>query len=267
MACRSATAWRLVGLTTSATAMTPSSSPSAAKKSGVLPSSAMRSWIASRVAPRTPKASIMRRLPARQTLPSTLPWMPWPGICENSVTGRKGAPRRLASSTMARARGCSESASSEAAAVSSVSSETCACGARSVTTGWPWVMVPVLSSTTTCTSCAVSRASADLIRMPLLAPRPVPTMIAVGVARPSAHGQDTTSTDTAIVSANSNVAPHSSHTTAATTAMAITTGTNTPATLSASLAIGALELVASSTRRMIWASAVSSPTFSARILQ
>ena len=49
--------------------------------------------------------------------------------------------------------------------------------------------------------------------------------------------------------------------------MAITTGTNTPATLSASLAIGALELVASSTRRMIWESAVSSPTFSARILQ
>ena len=135
----------------------------------------------------------------------------------------------------------------------------------SVTTGLPWVMVPVLSSTTTCTLWAVSSASADLIRTPLAAPRPVPTMMAVGVARPRAQGQDTTSTDTAMVRANSKVAPHSSHTTMDTRAMVMTTGTNTPATLSASLAMGALELVASSTRRMIWERAVSSPTLSARI--
>ena len=127
-------------------------------------------------------------------------------------------------------------------------------------------MVPVLSSTTTSTLWAVSSASADLIRMPPAAPRPVPTMIAVGVARPSAHGQETTSTDTAMVSANSKLAPASSQAVKATTATAMTTGTNTPATLSASLAIGALELVAASTSRIIWASAVSSPTLSARIL-
>ena len=42
--------------------------------------------------------------------------------------------------------------------------------------------------------------------------------------------------------------------------MAITTGTKTPATLSASLAMGALEAEASSTRRIIWARVVSSPT-------
>ena len=40
----------------------------------------------------------------------------------------------------------------------------------------------------------------------------------------------------------------------------MTTGTNTPATLSASLAMGALEAAASSTRRIIWARVVSSPT-------
>ncbi len=41
----------------------------------------------------------------------------------------------------------------------------------------------------------------------------------------------------------------------------MTTGTNTPATLSASLAMGALVLPASSTSRMICARVVSLPTF------
>ena len=44
-------------------------------------------------------------------------------------------------------------------------------------------------------------------------------------------------------------------------------GTNTPLTLSASFAMGALELVASSTRRTICASVVSSPTLVACILK
>ena len=47
----------------------------------------------------------------------------------------------------------------------------------------------------------------------------------------------------------------------------MTTGTKTPLTLSASFAIGAFELVASSTSRTICASAVSSPTPVARILR
>ena len=44
----------------------------------------------------------------------------------------------------------------------------------------------------------------------------------------------------------------------------MTTGTNTPLTLSASLAMGALVAPASCTRAMIWARVVSPPTFSAR---
>ena len=44
----------------------------------------------------------------------------------------------------------------------------------------------------------------------------------------------------------------------------MTTGTNTPLMRSASLAIGAFELPASSTRRMICESVVSSPTRVAR---
>ena len=73
-----------------------------------------------------------------------------------------------------------------------------------VTTGVPWVMVPVLSRTTVSMLWAVSRASADLIRMPFVAPLPVPTIIAVGVASPSAQGQEMTRMEIPIERANSN---------------------------------------------------------------
>jgi len=56
----------------------------------------------------------------------------------------------------------------------------------SVTSGSPFVRVPVLSITTTWIPAEVSRAIAFLKRIPRFAPRPVPTMIAVGVARPRA---------------------------------------------------------------------------------
>ncbi len=98
------------------------------------------------------------------------------------------------------------------------------------------------------------------MRIPLAAPRPVPTMTAVGVARPRAQGQLITSTETARVSAAEKPAPRKSQTKRVTRANAITTGTKTPAILSAMRSIGALELVASSTSRMIEASVVSSPT-------
>ena len=49
--------------------------------------------------------------------------------------------------------------------------------------------MPVLSSTATSTWRVCSSTSPPLMTMPSCAPRPVPTMIAVGVARPSAHGQ------------------------------------------------------------------------------
>ena len=124
--------------------------------------------------------------------------------------------------------------------------------------------VPVLSKVTMSTLWAVSRASADLIRMPCSAPFPVPTMMATGVARPRAQGQDTTRTAIPVLMANSAPAPASSQAMAATRAMAMTQGTNTPATLSASLAMGALLPAASSTRRIMADRVVSSPTCSAR---
>ena len=124
-------------------------------------------------------------------------------------------------------------------------------------------MVPVLSRTMVSTLWRFSRLSADLIKMPISAALPVPTMMATGVARPKAQGQEITSTEMALDRANSKPMPAISHTMAVTMAMAMTTGTNTPLTLSASRAMGALELLASSTRRMIWERVVSSPTLEA----
>ena len=73
-----------------------------------------------------------------------------------------------------------------------------------------------------------------------------PTIMAVGVANPSAQGHEITSTEIAYVSATESSAPAASHTANTTTAIAITTGTNTPLILSAIFSMGALELLASS---------------------
>ena len=127
--------------------------------------------------------------------------------------------------------------------------------------GLPSVTVPVLSRTTVSAKAIACSASPLLYKTPSSAPRPVPTIIAVGVARPSEQGQATTSTETNIFKTNSISLPHSAQIIAETTAMTITTGTKTPATLSASFAIGAFLPWASSTMRIICASAVSPPTF------
>ena len=125
-------------------------------------------------------------------------------------------------------------------------------------------MVPVLSNATICALPHSSKADAVLNKIPCLAPIPLPTMIATGVAKPSAHGQLITNTDMARASAKPTLAPKPSHTAAVTAAIISTAGTKTPATLSASLAIWALVAAASLTMRMICASDVSSPTRVAR---
>ena len=64
------------------------------------------------------------------------------------------------------------------------------------------VIVPVLSNTTTPIRPAPSKASAVLYRIPFRAPTPFPTIIATGVASPSAHGQLITRTEIALAIAN-----------------------------------------------------------------
>ena len=63
---------------------------------------------------------------------------------------------------------------------------------------------------------------------PSWAPRPVPTISAVGVARPSAHGQAMISTATAAVNAYAALSPVPSQNPSVATAMPMTTGTKTP---------------------------------------
>ena len=96
--------------------------------------------------------------------------------------------------------------------------------------------------------------------MPRFAPRPVPTIMAVGVARPSEHGQAITSTATACIMAGS-IDFFTNHVMAKVKiAITITEGTKTPAILSASLCTGALCSCASSTSFTICESMVSLPT-------
>ncbi len=139
-----------------------------------------------------------------------------------------------------------------------------------MTEGCPRVIVPVLSSTTILTDPARSRASDDLINTPMAAPLPVPTMMAVGVASPMAQGQAITNTATMLINARvkgvisaltGSGGPNSIHPVKVIRARTITIGTNTAETRSASFWMGALLPCASSTRRMICASAVSLPIF------
>ena len=108
---------------------------------------------------------------------------------------------------------------------------------RSVTRGFPLVIVPVLSRITTFTLCADSRLSASLINIPFSAPLPTPTIIAVGVAKPKAQGHAITNT---VTMANSPcVKPFSPpkiiQAPKLNIEIRITTGTKTPAILSTSL--------------------------------
>ena len=61
--------------------------------------------------------------------------------------------------------------------------------ARQSPDGRPGLTVPVLSRTTVLNPLGILQASMSRIRMPRCAPRPMPTISAVGTANPSAHGQ------------------------------------------------------------------------------
>jgi hypothetical protein len=129
--------------------------------------------------------------------PSTIPRTPMPVVELNSSAFESASPRRRASATMASASGCSLPASRLAAMRSTSSSAYPGTAAAEWNEGLPTVSVPVLSTTSVSMRRSDSIASASRKRMPLVAPRPVATMIDIGVASPSAHGQAMMSTDTA----------------------------------------------------------------------
>ena len=140
-------------------------------------------------------------------------------------------------------------------------------GMTALSRGLPSVKVPVLSTTSVSTFSINSSASALRTSTPACAPRPVPTMIDIGVANPRAQGQAMISTATALSSPNpiAGGGPNTDHATNATAATSMTAGTNHPDTVSASFWIGARERCASPTMRTIRASKVSLPTRSARM--
>ncbi len=109
--------------------------------------------------------------------------------------------------------------------VSSSCSVKTSAGRISVTRGSPLVMVPVLSRATIWVRPVCSREAAVLNSMPFFAPRPLPTMMATGVARPSAQGQLMTSTEMPRASAKPMSAQQQPDTMVVTTAMVMTAGT------------------------------------------
>ena len=70
-----------------------------------------------------------------------------------------------------------------------------------MTSGLPCVNVPVLSKAIALISLKVWTDSPLLIKMPLLAPIPLPTINAVGVPSPRAQGQAMTRTAVAVTNA------------------------------------------------------------------
>ena len=165
---------------------------------------------------------------------------------------------RAAAAITARASGCSLPAWI-AALAASIAAVLPSAASIATSSGLPSVSVPVLSNATTRIACATSSASASLMRMPCRAAIPVPAMIAVGVARPSAHGQAMTSTATALRMAASQLPPTRPQPSSVTAAMPITTGTKTALTRSTRRWIGAFFAWADSTMRTMRESVDSAP--------
>ena len=245
MALSSAMASALVGLTASANRITPR------RRSSQLTATLVR-----------PSAS--PALDTLTTVPSTTPRTPVPGSLTKSLTPEMLRPRSRAAATIAAATGCSEAASTAAARASSASASSPASASTACTLMWPVVTVPVLSSTTVSMLPTVSSTCGALIRTPSCAPRPVPTRIAVGVARPSAQGQAMISTATAAVKAAATECPVSSQPARVNAEITRTAGTKTAETRSARRWMDAFPVCASATIRAIRASCVSDPTLLAR---
>src|SRR5690606_32273237 len=170
------------------------------------------------------------------------------------------------------ARGCSDHCSAVAANSSTWLSNwaellaadcsNCGCNTTtSVTLGLPFVSVPVLSNIATVALLNASMASPPLNITPFEAPLPIPTMTAVGVASPRAHGQATTNIATAGIIADAR-SPGTSkyHAPNVVSATIITTYAKYPATLSTSFCIGGFLPSASSTSRTICERNESEPT-------
>ncbi len=250
----SRTASALVSLAASATARTPRARPSQPTVTAVRPSCSAR-----RRASANSSGSASYNRPTATSRPSTRPRTPRPGTFSKCSAPGSAPVRFSAPAAIARATGCSEACSRAPASRST----SCSSSPSAAYTSWrvirPLVTVPVLSSTTVSTRRVDSSTSGPLIRMPSWAPRPVPTISAVGVARPSAQGQAMIRTATAAVNAATVSPVTASQTPKVATATRMTTGTKTAEIRSARRCTSALPFCASSTSFAMRASCVSAP--------
>ena len=139
----------------------------------------------------------------RHRAPPTEPLTPLPAAASKSAASAKANPLSFAAATIAAARGVRSTAPGSRRGAARRRRRSPARGAPQQRAACP---------RSACRSCrrpayrpsrSVER-SAFLISTPDCAPRPVPTMIDIGVAKPSAHGQAMISTATELTSGESH---------------------------------------------------------------
>ena len=213
----------------------------------------------------------MPLLPISRRLPSTVARRPRPGTSSTSVAVGSATLREAAAATTPRARGCSERASAAATARRSASGSLAkgpsGCGLSAASWSEPVVRVPVLSQRIDFILPALSSSAASRTRIPASAPRPIPTITAVGVASPIAHGQATTRTAMAVATARTSFgsAPKRYQPIKVRMLIRMIVGTKISDMRSASRAMAGFDACAFSTAATIRASVVPSPTAVARI--
>ncbi len=187
----------VVALTGSAMATRPASFPSIATKIAVAPfarcASASRSWAA------VGMLNSLRNfaLPMTTRRLSTMPMAPLPVGELKPLTSARTILRSFAARTMAAASGCSLARSTLAASAKHFRLfESRQPGRWRRPRACPRSGAGLVDDQRITFSMR-SNASAFLIKTPACAPRPTPTMIDIGVARPSAQGQAMISTVTA----------------------------------------------------------------------
>ena len=198
-----ATASALVGRTVSARPPAPRTAPSHATATAVRPAARARSIAAATVRRGSrPRSASSAGRPTTTACPSTTPSTPRPARLAKPSGGGSAPGSSRAARRSPAAMGCSEPSSSAPASRSTSARRRRRPGPRRPAPSRP---------SSRCRSCRArpcrsrrvdSSTSGPRIRIPSWAPRPVPTSSAVGVARPSAHGQAMIRTATAAVKAN-----------------------------------------------------------------
>ena len=196
--------------------------------------------------------------PKRALTPLMVPLTPRPGTTSMASAGSAVTSRSMAASRTASPSGWLAPSDRDSASFRASSGPTP--GAEiAARRGLPSVKVPVLSKAIVSMPAASPSAPASRTRMPDFEAAPMPVTSASGVARPSAQGQEITSTEMPATTAISLLPIHH-QTRAVSAAMAITAGTKMRATRSASCCSGARDNCAVSTMRAMRERVESSPT-------